>query len=143
MGLCGGREDNPSLWVMLSSSRHFPPGGVPVRGGDAVGGIPGICTQQLWRVWQLPDGCFAGETEAETTSSHRGLHGGLEAERTSLKKHFPPCRLCKAQFCYLFPSLVSKMRWLVGSVPSQAPAMLGEGEGWRGPELTPRPRFLL
>lgn len=26
MGLCGGREGNPSLLVMLSSSRCFPAG---------------------------------------------------------------------------------------------------------------------
>lgn len=26
MGLCGGREGSPGLWVVLSSSRCFPPG---------------------------------------------------------------------------------------------------------------------
>lgn len=71
------------------------PGGVPARGMSvmsitAVLAISGICTQQLCRIWLLPSGCFAGETEAKATSSHRALRDGLEAERSWVKKSFPP-----------------------------------------------------
>lgn len=81
-----------------------------------------------------------GKPRQEPLPPTGALRDRLEAERTWLKKHFPPCRLCKAQFWYLFPSLVSKLRWLVGSVPLQAQPCW---EGGRGPELTPCPRFLL
>lgn len=135
----GGQSQPVGHVLLLQTSPSWSePGGVPVRGSDAVLGISGICTQQLWRVWLLSSGCFAGQTEAEATSSHRGLHDRLEAERTSLENHFPPHRLCKAQFCSLFPSLVFKMRWLVGSVPCGPQPCW---EGGRAPELTPLPQI--